>query len=171
MYSLDLNRIRICRSRRANSRASPRPPPISTGESKYKKSQEEIFWETYEPPIPKVLKNRYVLVASGVLATGLAWYSAVLTRNMHLMKWKIDCSEARKLASSWRILYSTWSAFSCSFLNFRNRLQLYQTACILYSNVIEAGKTLSGETKRTRLLCLYSCFGHQLWSAGVTHHL
>ena len=71
------------RSRRTHSRAAPRPPPISTGESKYKKSREEIFWETYEPPVPKVLKNRYVLVASGVLATALAWYSAVLSRNLH----------------------------------------------------------------------------------------
>ena len=41
------------------------------------------MWENYKPPIPDMMKNRYFLVASGVIATGVAWYSAVLNRAMH----------------------------------------------------------------------------------------
>lgn len=55
---------------------SPRPPAVSV--RRRAKTLEEEFWENYRPPIPDLLKNRYVLVASGIVATGLAWYSVSL---------------------------------------------------------------------------------------------
>lgn len=40
---------------------------------KVKKSLEDQFWDEYRPP--QLVPNRYVWIASSVLAVGLAWYS------------------------------------------------------------------------------------------------
>lgn len=56
----------------------PRPPAISR--RKAPKTFEEEFWESYKPPVPELVKNKYFLIASGIIATGLAWYSVVLNK-------------------------------------------------------------------------------------------
>jgi hypothetical protein len=59
-----------CRKPRSSSRAPPKPPVVSDS-SKRKKTLEEEFWDNYKPPIPDLSKNRYVLVAGLLLATGI----------------------------------------------------------------------------------------------------
>jgi hypothetical protein len=59
-----------CRKPRGSfSRALPKSPSVSDS-SKRKKTLEEEFWDNYKPPIPDLAKNRYLLVAGTLLATG-----------------------------------------------------------------------------------------------------
>lgn len=53
-----------------------RPRPIGGGARSVPKSWDEVFWENYRPP--RYLANKYVFVASMVLAGALAWYSAFI---------------------------------------------------------------------------------------------
>jgi len=72
-----LEATRYQKPRGSPSRPIPKSPTPSDN-SKRKKTLEEEFWDNYKPPIPDLAKNRYLLVAGTILATGIAWYSVVL---------------------------------------------------------------------------------------------
>ena len=61
-----------CRARRGIVR---RPIPTAAMAPKREKTLEERFWDDYKPP--KWTQNRYVWVASGVLAGALTIYSII----------------------------------------------------------------------------------------------
>ncbi|GMH39287.1 hypothetical protein BSKO_07185 [Bryopsis sp. KO-2023] len=64
-------------SPRGSFGARPSSSGIKT-KKQVKKSLEDQFWDEYQPP--KLVRNRYVWIASFILAVGLAWYSTGMSR-------------------------------------------------------------------------------------------